>query len=346
MVARIAFFNQKGGVGKTTTVLNLGWALANKGKRVILVDCDLQCSLTGIVTGFKEATELEDLYRAGGVNTILEGLAPALESRLTPIKAVECLKIPGPPGFFLLPGHIGLGEYEVTLSNAQELAGSLVTLQNIPGSINYLLDITAAKYDADFVLLDMSPSLGALNQNLLMTSDFFIIPMTPDSLSAMAIESTARILPKWSAWARKAQQHSLLQSSVYPFPQKVSRFLGNVIQRFRIYGGRPSRTQEQMANEIQQRILKELVPTLRRSGMLLPDERYNRAHAPLETSLMQIPELQAIITLSQTQHVPLFSLTDDQIAQSGVTPPPLKATLEAATKVYFDGADKVIELTS
>jgi len=80
---------------------------------------------------------------------------------------------------FLLPGHIGLAEYETTLGIAQELSGSLWLLRNLPGSIRFLLDATATKYQADFILVDMSPSLGPLNQNLLTTSDYFIVPLHP-----------------------------------------------------------------------------------------------------------------------------------------------------------------------
>ena len=54
MTKQIALFNHKGGVSKTTTTFNLGWMLANKGKRVMLVDCDPQCNLTGMVLGFRD----------------------------------------------------------------------------------------------------------------------------------------------------------------------------------------------------------------------------------------------------------------------------------------------------
>ena len=62
MAQRIALFNHKGGVSKTTTTFNLGWMLASKGKKVILVDADPQCNLTGIVLGFTGITEFEQFY--------------------------------------------------------------------------------------------------------------------------------------------------------------------------------------------------------------------------------------------------------------------------------------------
>ena len=87
-------------------------------------------------------------------------LRPAFESRPALIEAVNCQPIKGQPNMHLLPGHIGLAEYEVTLGIAQGLSGSLVTLQNLPGSLHYLFSKTADKYNADFILVDMSPSLG------------------------------------------------------------------------------------------------------------------------------------------------------------------------------------------
>src|ERR1043166_193845 len=126
MAVQIALFNHKGGVSKTTTTFNLGWMLASKGKKVIIVDCDPQCNLTGMVLGYKNAKEFEAIYNAKGIRNIREGLAPAFESRPVPIEPVICQKIKGRTNMYLLPGHIGLAEYEVTLGIAQELSGSLV----------------------------------------------------------------------------------------------------------------------------------------------------------------------------------------------------------------------------
>ena len=114
MTKQIALFNHKGGVGKTTTTFNIGWMLAEKGKRVIIVDCDPQCNLTGMVLGYKGAEDFETIYRSEGVRNIRDGLAPAFESRPALIEAVTCEEIDHQPNLYLLPGHIGLAEYEVS----------------------------------------------------------------------------------------------------------------------------------------------------------------------------------------------------------------------------------------
>ena len=125
MAKIICLFNHKGGVSKTTTAFNLGWMLATKGKRVLLVDCDPQCNLTGMVLGFKKMDDLEAISGRDRARNIRDGLAPAFESRPTAIDSVECVEIPGNNNLFLLPGHIGLAEYEVTLEHLHKVCSVL-----------------------------------------------------------------------------------------------------------------------------------------------------------------------------------------------------------------------------
>ncbi len=107
MAVKIALFNHKGGVSKTTTTFNIGWMLAEKGKKVILVDADPQCNLTGLILGY-DYIDLEEFYKKGTNNNLRDGLAPAFESMPKLIEAVECIHVKGRDGLFLLPGHIRL----------------------------------------------------------------------------------------------------------------------------------------------------------------------------------------------------------------------------------------------
>ena len=364
MAKQIALFNHKGGVGKTTTAFNLGWMLADKGKRVIIVDCDPQCNLTGMVLGLKDTESFASMYDSNGVTNIRDGLAPAFESRPALIKPVNCEPINGQTNMYLLPGHIGLAEYEVTLGIAQELSGSLVTLQNLPGALHYLFSKTADKYNADFFLVDMSPSLGPINQNLLMTSDYFIVPMFPDYFSAMATESLASILPKWSAWAKQGKALPVLREAIYPFPDKRPKFLGTIIQNYRVREGIPSAAFREWINQIKVGIEKKLIPVLRENDMLLPHELYKNAseiglnqadsntifpdfayESAICSPILQMSDFNSLIARSQKHKAPVFDLSDDQLEQEGIALENTKKSMKDFRALYSDGADRILALT-
>lgn len=346
MAIQISLFNHKGGVSKTTTAFNLGWMLATKGKRVLLADCDPQCNLTGMVLGFKGTDDFSSIYAAGGVKNIRDGLAPAFESRPAPIQPVACEEITGQPNMRLIPGHIGLAEYEVTLGIAQELSGSLVTLQNLPGSLHHLFHLTAKQYDSDFIIVDMSPSLGPINQNLLMTSDYFLVPLTPDYFSMMATDSLASVLPKWKAWAKQAQSLSVLQKATYPFPSSQPKFLGTVIQRYRIREGTtPSAAFENWIEEIKAGVKQKLIPALRGCDMLLPPNAYASIHLEESEPLLQMSDFNGLIALSQKHKVPVFALSDAQLEQVGIVLGNTKTAMNRFGQLFSDAADRIIALT-
>lgn len=347
MAIQISLFNHKGGVSKTTTAFNLGWMLASKGKRVLLADCDPQCNLTGMVLGLNGSDEFSAIYAAEGVRNIRDGLAPAFESRPVPIAPVICEEIAGQPNMFLIPGHIGLAEYEVTLGIAQELSGSLVTLQNLPGCIHHLFQITAQKYEIDYILVDMSPSLGAINQNLLMTSDYFLVPMAPDYFSVMATDSLASVLPKWKAWSKQAQSIAILQKATYPYPITEPKFLGTVIQKYRLSkGDTPSNAFQKWIDDIEHAVQNKLIPSLKECDMLLPDAAYASVGITSGKPLLQMSDFNSLIALSQKHKAPVFALTDAQLEQKGVVLDITKASMNKFKTSFSDGADKVIALTS
>ena len=364
MAKQIALFNHKGGVGKTTTTFNLGWMLADKGKKVIIVDCDPQCNLTGMVLGFKEADSFELMYASDGVTNIRDGLAPAFESRPVLIEPVDCQPINEQPNMHLLPGHIGLAEYEVTLGIAQELSGSLVTLQNLPGSLHHLFTKTAKAYNADFILVDMSPSLGPINQNLLTTSDYFIVPMFPDYFSAMATASLASVLPKWSAWAKHGKSLPLLQEAIYPFPDKHPKFLGTIIQNYRVRQDNPTAAFRQWIKEIKLGVETRLIPALRDNNMLLSNELYKKAHeigsdltqsdllvkdvvydSVISQPILQLSDFNTLIALSQKHKAPVFDLSDEHLEKSGYVLETMRKSMKDFQVLFSEGADRIITLT-
>lgn len=343
----ISLFNHKGGVSKTTTTFNLGWMLARKDQRVLMVDCDPQCNLTGMVLGYEHLESANSIAGKGDGYplNIKEGLAPAFESRPEPIKAVKCVNVPGNDRLFLLPGHIALAEYEVTLGIAQELSGTIVTLRNLPGSLRHLIDRTADEQRANIVLIDMSPSLGAVNQNLLMTSDFFLVPMHPDYFSIMAIDSLASVLPKWKVWSDTAKCLMVLQEAEYPFPNVSPKFLGYVIQKYRPRGaGSPSAAFQQWIDEIEQSVADTLLPALRNAEMIMPDKVYQAAGFEPHQPLLQMSDFNALIARSQEHQVPIFELNDKQLGQGGVVLERTKESMDRFGELFSEAADRILKL--
>lgn len=344
MEKRIALFNHKGGVSKTTTTFNLGWMLASKGKKVIIVDTDPQANLTGLVLGYRGPTELERFFKEEADRNLKAGLAPAFESKPVPLQAVECVAVPGPAGLFLLPGHIGLSEYEVTLGIAQELSGSIQTLQNLPGAISALLRKTAEKFKADYVLIDMNPSLSAFNRNLLMTSEYFIVPTNPDFYSVMAVDSLINVLPHWRRWSATAASMDILQHATYPFPQITPKFMGTIIQNYRPRRGKPASSFRKWVEEINRKVSAELLPTLKSNNMALIDEQYHSVGIGDGCCMATIPDFNSLIAKSQATKTPVFALTDSQLGSSGKVLSQMRQQRNNLNDIISDLAGKVIGL--
>jgi cellulose biosynthesis protein BcsQ len=347
MVKKIALFNHKGGVSKTTTTFNLGWMLASKGKRVILVDSDPQCNLTGMVLGEQSENDeerIQEIYNAA--SNIKAGLAPAFESQPRAIEAANCIPVQGQDNLFLLPGHIGFAEYEVTLGIAQELSGSIQALKNLPGSINDLLEKTAVKLNADYILIDMSPSLGSINQNILMISDFFLVPTTADFFSVMAIDSLAKVLPRWHSWAKSANSLQILKEANYPFPNSNPRFLGIIIQNYRIKSGRETSAFQTWIRKIEEAVIFKLIPNLKNSDMMLSESAYQEQGMSDSLCLTKIPDFNSLIAISQQHQTPVYALTNQQLKQSGVILETTKNKQEEFKQTFSDLADKIIVLSA
>src|SRR5687767_14213177 len=113
----IALFNHKGGVSKTTTTFNLGWALADRGYRVLLVDADPQCNLTGMVLAFSGLQDFAKFYKRKPNANLYDAVKPAFAGspeRLQPADVTESER----KNLFLLAGHLDIALFEPELSMA------------------------------------------------------------------------------------------------------------------------------------------------------------------------------------------------------------------------------------
>lgn len=346
MAIRIALFNHKGGVSKTTTAFNVGWMLATKGNRVLLVDADPQCNLTGMVLGYRGSDELDSFYAAHPDRNIKAGVSPAFEAKPERIVPVECLEVEGCPRLFLLPGHIALAEYEVTLGIAQELSGSLPTLQNLPGSMTFLFEATADKYGVDYVLIDLNPSLSSINQNLLMTSHYFLVPTNPDAFSLMALASLQSVLPKWQAWANKAAEMEVLKESAYPFQSSPTKFLGTIIQNYRKRVDQPAAAFRAWMDRIQTLTREQLYPALEAAHLTLEPAVYEAAGLIPDYCLATIPDFNSLIAKSQATQTPIFALSDEQLDATGKVLEQARASRDDFFEQFSQLADKLVAVTS
>jgi chromosome partitioning protein len=145
----IAIFNQKGGIGKTTSVMNLGWALITKKKKVLMIDFDPQGSLT-------IGMDLDPELTKNTIYDVLNGFdikrAMATDKKY----------------FYFIPANINLAGAEI------DLLGKQNALNNV---------LNGCRNDFDFILIDCPPALGNLSINALCASDRVIIPMACDYLA-------------------------------------------------------------------------------------------------------------------------------------------------------------------
>lgn len=345
MTVRIALFNHKGGVSKTTTTFNLGWILAERGYKVLMVDADPQCNLTGLVLGYTGSTALEDFYSKQAGNNIKDALSPAFESKPEVIKGINCINLSVNPNLYLLPGHIRLSEYEVPLSISQTLVDSFQPLQNLPGSISYLLDRTSELLGIDYILVDMSPSVSSINQNLLMTSNYFIIPSAPDFFSNMALDSLASILPTWANWSKTAQNHRALSGAAYPFPKIMPKFLGTIIQKYRPRDGAPAAAFQNWIDRMNNLVVNELFPELRKAGLTLNEECYRMASIDSDYCLANIADFNSLIAKSQKYNTPVFALSPEQLELTGKVLDSSIESRDSFKNVFSSLADKIIMVT-
>lgn len=311
----ICFFNHKGGVSKTTTTFNVGWAMADSGHDVMLVDADPQCNLTGMALEMSGIDELAALYESERNANIYHALLPAFggnPEKITPANLIDTRH----PKLKLLAGHIDVSAFESELAMAHKLLGAMPVLQNLPGALGHLIRITATERKSSVVLVDMSPSVGSLNQNIFLQSDYFVVPTSPDFFCLMAIDSLARILPEWARSAdfiRSAQSNS-----IYKIPSQNPKFIGMLSQRYRPRAKKPASNFQDWIEKIVNRTNEKLVPALSASKMAIDKGAFESVVGSGSSyQLAQIADFNSLIAKSQEHATPVFALSDDQLMQRG-----------------------------
>ncbi len=160
---KIIFYNQKGGVGKTTSAVNLGSALADMDYKVLLIDFDAQCNLTGAVSG--------DLRKANIYQVVVGEVPAATAVQSTIFK-----------NLYLIPGSLDVASLSIELVNENNREYYLKTV------------LESLDDDYDFILLDCPPSLGLETMNALAWADYVLIPLQCEYLAMEGLNLIMRTI--------------------------------------------------------------------------------------------------------------------------------------------------------
>ncbi len=234
----IAFFNNKGGVGKTTLVYHLAWMYANRGKRVLAVDLDPQANLTA---AFLDEDHLESLWPDEDTHKTIYGAVQPLQKvgdvNQPYLKLIE-------DRLALIPGDMALTNFEDALSDAwpQCLAEDNYRAFLITSAFWRVMQKGAVSHNADIILIDLGPNLGATNRAALIASDFIVIPLAPDLFSLQGLRNLGPMLSKWRGdWNRRL---TLNPDAKLPLPSGNIRPIGYIVLQHAIREDRTVKSYE------------------------------------------------------------------------------------------------------
>jgi cellulose biosynthesis protein BcsQ len=293
---RIALFNHKGGVGKTTLTVNIAAALGSMGKRVLLVDADPQCNLTSyLVAEDVLDTWLDESDTSEGV-TLWTALRPIVQATgdLYQIDPVE----PGISKVLLLPGDIRLSDFEQELTQMwsdcfqRKLRGLRGT-----SALSQLINVISADHSIDYVFYDCGPNVGPLNRVILLDCNFFIVPAACDLFSIRALKTLGQTLATWVSDWRMIDR--LAPDGIYLL-RGDPRFLGYIPQHFRIYRGQVASGYSRYMSQIEKHIASDVVKVLRKIDPKLASTSLS------QNKLGQIKDFGTLANESQIQGVPLM----------------------------------------
>ena len=245
----VTFFNNKGGVGKTSLVYHLAFMLARQEERVLACDLDPQANLTALLL---DESELEGLWQDdSGSRTIFQCLRPLTET--SDIKEPEVRRVADSLG--LIPGDLALSSFEGNLSEEWPKAlgdDNLYRPFSILAALWHIMQKGARQIDATMILVDVGPNLGALNRSALIATDHVISPLGADLLSLQGLKNLGPTLISWrEGWKKRLNN----------WPEWKSRFddglpsggmqpMGYVVQQHSVRLNRPVQAYDKWVNRI------------------------------------------------------------------------------------------------
>ncbi|WP_336517556.1 ParA family protein [Pollutibacter soli] len=296
--ARLTLYNHKGGVGKTTLLVNIAAALAKIGKKVLLVDTDPQCNLTSYLVNSEVVDRwLEESDKPNG-STIWSAIKPFYESNsdFKKIKAYERRE-----NVFLIPGDIKLSDFEQELSDIWiECLQRKVKGFKGAAAISQIVNELAWENEIDFIFYDVGPNIGPLNRVVLMDCDYFIVPAACDLFSTRALKTLGHTIQKWiSEW----QIITALAPDDVPLLPGKPFFLGYILQRFRMYGGVIASEFSTFASRLEKSAYADISQVLRKVDKNLANA------SSTANKLGQVKDFSSLVLQSQEEGEAFFEVS-------------------------------------
>lgn len=289
----ITFFNNKGGVGKTSLVYHLSWMLANLGHRVIAADLDPQANLTA---SFLDEEQIEELWSTGEPRTIWSAIRPFVDDegiieRITPIATDE-------ERLILLPSDLTLSRFEDELSEQwlRCLEGTRPRPFLVMSAFWTVLRTAAAEHRAEIVLVDVGPSLGAINRAAMVASDHVVVPMAPDLFSLQGLRNLGPTLRDWRrGWRKRLDERPVDDRAL---PAGAMRPLGYVVLAHGVRLNRPVKAYQRWMDAIPQQFHRQVLDEPD-STPLLEEDQY---------CLAKLKHYHSLMPLAQEARKPIFEL--------------------------------------
>jgi chromosome partitioning protein len=290
----LTFFNNKGGVGKTSLVYHLAWMFSDLGLKVVTLDLDAQANLTA---AFLDENQLEILWeKQTGPSTIFRALEPLVQVGDIQEPILQEIN----PNLFLVPGDIALASFEDALSDAWPNStgeNNLYRPFRILSSFWQVGQKAAKQVSANLILLDVGPNLGALNRSALIASDFVIIPLGSDLFSLQGLKNLGPILRSWrNLWRKRLENWS---SPDFELPKGKMKPIGYIMQQYGVRLSRPVIAYDMWVNRM---------PAVYHKYVL---EDSTEAVSPVQDSecLATLKHYRSLIPLGQEARKPIFKLT-------------------------------------
>lgn len=321
----ITFFNNKGGVGKTSLVYHLAWMFTEQRKRVVAVDIDPQANLTA---AFLDDEALEALWEeTGEPNTLYRAIEPL--TGVGDLKEPILQKIA--TDLYLLPGDVALSSFEETLAEVWPASmgdANLFRPFRILTAFWQVMQAAARKVEADVLLVDVGPNLGAINRSVLIATDHVVIPLGSDLFSLQGLKNLGPTLRTWrSLWRKRLDNW---EHPEFALPTGKMKPAGYLCQQYSVRLNRPVKAYDKWVNRI---------PCVYRESVLHePGQELKPADDPL--CLATLKHYRSLIPMAQEHRKPIFRLT----SADGAIGSHANATKEAY-RDFFMLADKICEKT-